>query len=105
MQNWEHVTFILEKLHQRPTKSHGVDFSRVRLWTLDELSPFYRQSLFFSSVPMVELNALFVVEFDYADLELQAVNIITSFFISVLLNKTYLTDIKIIVNFKKTYKT
>ena len=42
---------------------------------------------------------------DYADLELQAVNIITSFFISVLLNKTYLTDIKIIVNFKKTYKT
>ena len=59
MQNWEHVTFILEKLHQRPTKSHGVDFSRVRLWTLDELSPFYRQSLFFSSVPMVELNALF----------------------------------------------
>ena len=59
MQNWEHVTFIMEKLHQRPTKSPGVDFSRVRLWTLDELSTLYCQSLFFSSVPMVELNAIF----------------------------------------------
>jgi U3 small nucleolar RNA-associated protein 25 len=59
MQNWEHVTFLMEKLHCRPTKSHGVDFSRVRLWTLDELSPLYRQTLLFSSTPLVELNAVF----------------------------------------------
>lgn len=59
MQNWEHVTFLMEKLHQRPKKSHGVDFSRVRLWTLDEMSPLYRQTLLFSSSPLVELNAIF----------------------------------------------
>ena len=55
MQNWEHVTFLMDKLHCRPSKSHDVDFSRVRLWTLDEMSPMYRQTLLFASTPMVEM--------------------------------------------------
>lgn len=59
MQNWDHVTFLFDKIHQRPAKSHGVDFSRVRLWALDEMSSFYRQTLLFSRTPIVELNAIF----------------------------------------------
>ena len=59
MQNWEHVTGIFNHLHLQPAKSHGVDFSRVRMWTLNQLSVHYRQTLLISSVQMPEVNALF----------------------------------------------
>ena len=35
MQNWEHVTSVLDRMHLQPKDSHGVDFSRVRHWSLD----------------------------------------------------------------------
>ena len=28
MQNWEHVTHLMEHMHLQPARSHGVDFSR-----------------------------------------------------------------------------
>ena len=58
MQNWDHVTHILEHLHMQPAKSHGVDFSRVRMWSLNGLSKFYRQTLMLSSIPMPEIRAI-----------------------------------------------
>ncbi len=59
MQNWEHVTHLFAYLHRQPRQSHGVDFTRVRLWTLNGLSGLYRQTLFFGHVPMAEAGALF----------------------------------------------
>jgi len=58
MQNWEHVTSVLDRLHLQPKDSHGVDFSRVRHWSLDGHARHYRQTLLFSGVPAPELNAL-----------------------------------------------
>ena len=58
MQNWDHLTHIFDHLHLQPLESHGVDFSRVRLWSLNQLSPYYRQTLMFSSCPMPEVNAI-----------------------------------------------
>ena len=58
MQNWDHVSGMFESLHQQPAKSHGVDFSRVRLWTLNGLSRLYRQTILISSIPMPEINSL-----------------------------------------------
>ena len=56
MQNWDHVSSILNQLHQQPKQSHGVDFGRIRLWSLDGLSKFYRQTIILSSVPSPEIN-------------------------------------------------
>ena len=56
MQNWDHVTSILNQMHQQPRQSHGVDFGRIRLWSLDGHSKFYRQSVILSSVPSPEIN-------------------------------------------------
>ena len=56
MQNWDHVSSIINQLHQQPQQSHGVDFGRIRLWSLDGHSKFYRQSVIISSVPSPEIN-------------------------------------------------
>ena len=58
MQNWEHVLHLLEHLHLQPRDSHGVDFSRVRYWTLNGWQRLYRQTLVFSALPTPEINAL-----------------------------------------------
>uniref|UniRef100_A0A183IMU4 U3 small nucleolar RNA-associated protein 25 homolog n=1 Tax=Soboliphyme baturini TaxID=241478 RepID=A0A183IMU4_9BILA len=36
MQNWSHVIHMLENLHRQPKESHDVDFSRVRMWSLND---------------------------------------------------------------------
>ena len=59
MQNWDHVLHLMDHMHLQPARSHGVDFSRVRLWTLNRLSHLYRQTLMFSSLVLPEANAIF----------------------------------------------
>ncbi|XP_074655131.1 U3 small nucleolar RNA-associated protein 25 homolog [Tubulanus polymorphus] len=59
MQNWDHVLHLMDHLHQQPKESHGVDFSRVRMWTLNGWAKFYRQTLIFSDLQTPEINALF----------------------------------------------
>ncbi|KAK9889198.1 hypothetical protein WA026_004477 [Henosepilachna vigintioctopunctata] len=59
MQNWDHLTHILEHLHLQPKESHGADFSRIRTWSLDGTAKFYRQTLIFSSLNSPELCAIF----------------------------------------------
>ncbi|XP_060594439.1 U3 small nucleolar RNA-associated protein 25 homolog [Ruditapes philippinarum] len=59
MQNWDHILHIMQHLHLQPQESHGVDFSRVRMWTLNGWGKYYRQSMVFRSVPVPEISALF----------------------------------------------
>nr|XP_022332031.1 digestive organ expansion factor homolog [Crassostrea virginica] len=58
MQNWEHILTLMAHLHLQPREAHGTDFSRVRMWTLNGWSKYYRQTLVFSSLATPELNAL-----------------------------------------------
>ncbi len=59
MQNWEHMLHLFEHTHLQPKESHGVDFSRVRMWALNGLNKYYRQTLLFSDFQTPEINALF----------------------------------------------
>ncbi|XP_041353116.1 digestive organ expansion factor homolog [Gigantopelta aegis] len=59
MQNWDHILHTFNHLHLQPKESHGVDFSRVRMWTLNGWSRFYRQTISLSSVFCPEINAVF----------------------------------------------
>lgn len=58
MQNWEHVLHILDYMHLQPKDSHGVDFSRVRMWALNGWSKFFRQTLLFSQLSCPEIKAV-----------------------------------------------
>ncbi|KAK9541896.1 hypothetical protein VZT92_001913 [Zoarces viviparus] len=50
MQNWEHVLHVVKRINLQPLDSHGVDFSRVRMWNLNNWARHYRQTLVFSSI-------------------------------------------------------
>ncbi|CAD5110972.1 DgyrCDS325 [Dimorphilus gyrociliatus] len=58
MQNWDHILHIMRHLHRQPKEAHGVDFSRVRMWCLNNLSKYMRQTLVFSSVLTPEIQSL-----------------------------------------------
>lgn len=56
MQNWQHVQHIFKHLNLIPRESHGVDFSRVRMWSVNGWAKFYRQTCVFSSVSSGEIT-------------------------------------------------
>ncbi|KAL2099200.1 hypothetical protein ACEWY4_005680 [Coilia grayii] len=56
MQNWEHVLHVMKHLNLQPLDSHGVDFSRVRMWNLNSWAKYYRQTLVFSSIQEPQIN-------------------------------------------------
>ncbi|XP_034051139.1 digestive organ expansion factor [Thalassophryne amazonica] len=56
MQNWEHVLHVMKHINLQPLDSHGVDFSRVRMWNLNSWARHYRQTLVFSSIQDPQIN-------------------------------------------------
>ena len=58
IQNWDHVLYIFERLNCQPKQSNGVDFSRVRMWSLNGWSKLYRQTLIFSEFDLQPLRSL-----------------------------------------------
>ncbi|XP_057626978.1 U3 small nucleolar RNA-associated protein 25 homolog [Chionomys nivalis] len=59
MQNWEHVLHLMNHMNLLPLDSHGVDFSRVRMWSLNNWSRYYRQTLLFGALQDAQINSLF----------------------------------------------
>lgn len=50
---------LFDHTHLQPKDSHGVDFSRVRMWSLNGWSKFYCQTLVFTDFLTPEINSLF----------------------------------------------
>lgn len=46
----------MKHLNLQPSDSHGVDFSRVRMWNLNGWAKYYRQTLVFSSIQEPKIN-------------------------------------------------
>ena len=46
----------MKHMNLQPLDSHGVDFSRVRMWSLNNWSKHYRQTLVFSSIHEPQIN-------------------------------------------------
>ncbi|CAL8271524.1 unnamed protein product [Merluccius merluccius] len=58
MQNWEHVLHAMKHMNLQPLESHDVDFSRVRLWNLNNWAKHYRQTMVFSAIQDPQINNL-----------------------------------------------
>lgn len=58
MQNWDHVLHTLDHFHLQPKQPHGTNFARVRSWTLNGWSHYYRQTLVFTAYPLPQISAL-----------------------------------------------
>ncbi|KAJ6666953.1 hypothetical protein lerEdw1_018955 [Lerista edwardsae] len=59
MQNWEHVLHLMNHINLLPLESHGVDFSRVRMFSLNNWSKYYRQTLLFGALQNPQINSIF----------------------------------------------
>ncbi|KAM6165131.1 U3 small nucleolar RNA-associated protein 25 homolog [Erethizon dorsatum] len=59
MQNWEHVLHLMNHMNLLPLDSHGVDFSRVRMWSLNNWARYYRQTLLFGALQDAQINSVF----------------------------------------------
>ncbi|KAK9412057.1 digestive organ expansion factor like [Crotalus adamanteus] len=59
MQNWEHVLHLINYINLLPLESHGVDFSRVRMSSLNNWSKYYRQTLLFSALHHPQISSIF----------------------------------------------
>ncbi|XP_025203654.1 digestive organ expansion factor homolog [Melanaphis sacchari] len=58
MQNWDHVLHIMNHFHLQPKEAHGTDLQRVRNWSINGLSKYYRQTMLFSSCKLPNLMAI-----------------------------------------------
>ncbi|XP_054984181.1 U3 small nucleolar RNA-associated protein 25 homolog isoform X1 [Sorex araneus] len=59
MQNWEHVLHLMEHMNRLPLEAHGVDFSRVRMWSLNGWTRYFRQTLLFGALQDPQISAVF----------------------------------------------
>jgi len=60
MQNWTHVTSVLDALNKMPSQQRDVDIMRVREWMLSGQAKHYRQTIVLSSFVSAEMNSLIV---------------------------------------------
>lgn len=58
MQNWDHVCTVLKYLNKIPKDFHGADFSRIRMWFVNDQAKLMRQSVIFSEYLTPNINSI-----------------------------------------------
>lgn len=59
MQNWDHVTYVMNQINQMPKDGHEVDFSRVRPYFLEGQAAHRRQLIITSQYNDPQIQSLF----------------------------------------------
>ncbi|CAE6437100.1 unnamed protein product [Rhizoctonia solani] len=59
MQNWAHLTHMVELCNVLPKEANGADFARIREYCLDGYSRYLRQTILFSACETPQIRALF----------------------------------------------
>lgn len=57
-QNWDHMNTVLEYINKIPKEFHDADFSRIRMWMINDQSRLFRQTLVFSEYLTPNINNL-----------------------------------------------
>ncbi|SGZ49098.1 CIC11C00000000308 [Sungouiella intermedia] len=58
MQNWDHVGTVLKYVNKIPKDFHGADFSRIRMWAINDHARLLRQTLVFSEFLTPSVNSI-----------------------------------------------
>ncbi|KAI5954580.1 UTP25 [Candida jiufengensis] len=58
MQNWDHVNTILKYINKIPKEFHDADFSRIRMWSINDQAQLLRQTLVFCEYLTPSINNL-----------------------------------------------
>lgn len=58
MQNWDHVNTVMKYINKIPQQFHDADFSRIRMWSINDQAKMFRQNLIFSEYLTPNINNL-----------------------------------------------
>jgi U3 small nucleolar RNA-associated protein 25 len=58
MQNFAHLLYIFKNLNLMPKKAHDCDFGRVKLWSAEGHSKYYRQTILLSHTPNLNFSSI-----------------------------------------------
>lgn len=58
MQNWDHVKTVFKYINKVPKKSHETDFSRIRMWSINDQAKYFTQRLVFSEFLTPNINSV-----------------------------------------------
>ena len=58
MQNWDHVNTVMKYINKVPKEFHDADFSRIRMWSINDQAKLLRQTLVFSEYQTPAINNL-----------------------------------------------
>ncbi|KAH3677029.1 hypothetical protein WICMUC_001935 [Wickerhamomyces mucosus] len=58
LQNWDHILTVLKYLNQVPKELHDTDFGRTRMWSIEDQSKYFTQSLIFTEYNTPNINNL-----------------------------------------------
>lgn len=58
MQNWDHVNTVMKYINKIPKEFHDADFSRIRMWSINDQARLLRQTLVFCEYLTPSINNL-----------------------------------------------
>lgn len=58
MQNWDHVLTVMKYVNKIPKEFHDADFSRIRMWAINDQLPLLRQLMVFAEYASAQTNNL-----------------------------------------------